>query len=387
MAAIKLKLDTSYERKDGNYNLYIQINHGNTRRKISVGYKIKDGQLKNGRVVGHPKAAVINAKIASLLAEADQFIAEASLANRPVNIELIGTGYKSHNFCDYLRHRAKQYNAIGKIVMKRKLNRFAKEFNMCFKRDIFFDDVNADLLRTFESWLKNRGNVSNTRHKKFKFLSQFFNNAFDEGLTHSKNPFKDYKINKEPVKKEKLTFDELAAIENLKLKKGAVNDARNMFLFAYYCKGARFENCLTMRREQIIAGRIVFQTNKGKNHISVKIHSKLNAILDQYSDGDIIFPYLSEIPDSPEKYLRAIDSNNVIVNRNLKDVALLADISKNLTFHMARHSFAYHMKGKTNSINIIQDSLGHKNQRTTEIYLKALDDEILDKELEKLYGE
>lgn len=81
-----------------------------------------------------------------------------------------------------------------------------------------------------------------------------------------------------------------------------------------------------------------------------------------------------------------IDSLNVIVNRNLKVVAELVGISKALTFHIARHTFAFHLKKKTDSIHVIKDSLGHSRSSTTEQYLQALDDEYLDIEMDKLYG-
>ena len=36
---------------------------------------------------------------------------------------------------------------------------------------------------------------------------------------------------------------------------------------------------------------------------------------------------------------------------------------------------------------VIQQTLGHSDYRTTEIYLKGLDDEIIDEDLKKIYGE
>jgi integrase/recombinase XerD len=67
-------------------------------------------------------------------------------------------------------------------------------------------------------------------------------------------------------------------------------------------------------------------------------------------------------------------------------VAQLAGITLNLSFHISRHSFAWHLKQTTDNIHVIQDSLAHSRSATTEIYLKALDDEALDPEMEKLYG-
>lgn len=388
MATVTPVLDTRYKAKDG-YAIKIRVIVGEEQKNISTGYRVGDKQWSNGQVVKHPDAAIINAVIWARVDEAKKYIADCAIKGKRVNLDLIGEGKTSFSFCEYLRERAAQYAKRGQIIMDRKLRRFAKELEFCFGRDVLFDDLNAASLREFETWLMQspRENSANTRHKKFKFLRQFYQQAIDEDKHEGKNPFKNYVIGTTPVNKEKLTAAQITAIEQLQLAAGPVNDARNLFLFSFYTKGSRFENCLTFTRKQIQGGRVHIQQNKGRKFISVKIHSRLKAILDQYPKGKIVFPFLKEVPENPKAYLQAISSLNVTVNRNLKVIAGIAGIDANLTFHMARHSFAYQLKQVTNSVNVIQDSLGHSDQRTTQIYLKSLGDEILDKEMEKLYGE
>ncbi|WP_461396540.1 tyrosine-type recombinase/integrase [Flavitalea sp.] len=60
-------------------------------------------------------------------------------------------------------------------------------------------------------------------------------------------------------------------------------------------------------------------------------------------------------------------------------------IKKTLTFHISRHSVAYHLMSGS-SIHTIKEVLGHSDTRTTEIYLKELGDELIDVEMVKLYG-
>src|SRR4051812_19309802 len=85
-------------------------------------------------------------------------------------------------------------------------------------------------------------------------------------------------------------------LRTCRLSDGPINDTRNLFLFAFYCKGQRFETCVTLRRDQMRDGRIYFITNKGKDPISVKIHSRLQKILDQYPGDPFVFPFISELP-------------------------------------------------------------------------------------------
>lgn len=389
MATVKVMLKENYTGKDGTFPIIIRVEHAGRRKKIPVGYKVDKKFWKAGQVTSkHPECTLINAAIAAKESEIRRYLADCDLRGSAVNIDLIGTGRTSYSFTEYLDHRATQYKAQGKIVMRRKVERFAKELRECYGRlEVLFDELTADGLRDLDNWMIKNGNVNNTRHKKFKFLGEFYGHAKDEGKATGPNLLKQYKIVRKPVKKEKLTEAEIKAIEDLHLLPGPVADARNLFLFSYYAKGNRFENCIMLRREQISQGRIFFRTNKGNDHISVKIHARLQAILNLYSKGKYVFPYVKERPADPEAYLKMVDSRNVIVNRNLKIVAAAAEIEKPLKFHIARHSFADHLMKKSKKVAVVQESLGHSEERTTKIYIDALGDEILDPEMDKLYGE
>ena len=387
MATIKVMLRTAHLSKEGTHPIVIRITAGLKQRLIPVGYKVRKNEWKGKEVSSrHPDYVIINSAIATKEAEIKKYLAECSMAGKPIRLDLIGTKNTSYSFSQYLLHRAAQYKSKGKIVMWRKLDRFKRELQECFGAEVFFDDIDQDKLRTYENWLIQKNNVENTRAKKFKFLRQFFQGAMDEGKVIGVNPFKLYKIASKPVNKEKLTAEEIKKIEELQITPGAVNDARNLFLFSYYTKDARFENCIMIKHSDIKDGRIYFRTNKGNKFISVKIHERLQVIIEQYPGSGFIFPFVEEAPESPDQHLKLVDSRNVIINRNLKVVAGLAKIDKHLTFHIARHTFAFLLKQKTQSIHVIQDSLGHSDARTTQMYLKSLDDEVLDIEMEKLYG-
>ena len=409
MATVKPHLDTRYKAKDDTFAILIRVRNGPDKRDIPTGYKATIAQWQGDKVSNkHPNARLVNAHIEHVASEARQYIAECNLHKKPIRLDLIGKGRQSYNWNEYLLRRAAQYSEKNMIVMEQKCRRFDREFRVFntpglmfadllederMKRplrgnELYFDDLTQDLLRQFEAFLIKQGNVNNTRHKKFEFLGKFYTDAVNDGKAEDPNPFKLYKITTKPVKKEKLTEAQITAIEGLTLKPGPVNDARNLFLFSYYCKGNRFETCITCRRDMIRDGRVYLKMNKGEKYISVKVHQRLQARIDQYAgSGEFLFPYIKELPAGAKAYKSVIDSLNVIVNRNLKVVAKLAGITIPLTFHIARHSFAWHLKKKSDNIHVVKDSLGHSRSHTTEIYLQALDDEFLDKEMDKLYGE
>jgi integrase len=410
MPTVKAMLDKRYKSKDNTHQILIRIRSGKDIRDIGTGYKVQEKDWKGEQVSNkHPEARYINSHIDHVIAEAKQYLAECKLHKKTIRLEAIGKGQKkSYSWNDYLLHRAKQYSEKGMLSTERKARRSAKEFivfnnpEITFKQliedeqsgrplpgnPVYMEDINIDFLRDFDGFLVKLGNENNTRRKKFKNLSTWYQDAIKDGKANEPNPFKAYKINQKPVKKVKLTEAEVQAIEQLNLKPGPVNDARNLWLFSYYCKGIRFETCITCRRDCIQNGRISFKMNKGEKFISVKIHSRLQAIIDLYAEsGEYLFPYVKELPVDAKEYLKLIESRNVIVNRNLKIVAGLAGVSAELSFHIARHTFAFHMKKKSDNIHVIKEALGHSKSSTTEQYLQALDDEFIDKEIDKLYGE
>ena len=65
------------------------------------------------------------------------------------------------------------------------------------------------------------------------------------------------------------------------------------------------------------------------------------------------------------------------MNAYLKEIADLCGINKNLTFHLARHTFATTVT-LTNGVPIesVSKMLGHKSLRTTQHYAKIIDKKV-----------
>lgn len=75
---------------------------------------------------------------------------------------------------------------------------------------------------------------------------------------------------------------------------------------------------------------------------------------------------------------------NQKLNCYLKEIAEICEINKNLTFHLARHTFATTMTlGKGVPIESVSKMLGHTNIQTTQIYARITNDKI-SKDMENL---
>lgn len=392
MATAKVILYTHYKSKDGTFPIIIRLINGVKQKLHPTGERILEKSWKGDRVKdSHPEADRINAVIDSELAKAKQYFAECKIKGVPIDLELAFLDIKSHSFTAYLKKKAIQYGEKDQDAAKRKLERLIYELQKCFGREVYFDDIDADFLHKLETYLKGTGSGANTRWKKFKTLGQHFAAGINEGLTRKQNHFDTYKISTTPIKKDKLSFEEMKAMEELDLKPGSIRLARDLFLFAYYCKGIRFQTVVTMRKSAIQAGRLVFLSNKGDKPISAVIHPKLKAVIDRYKDGskEYVFPLVkvpfAELAASKKRMKEVVGSLNTVVNKNLKIIAGIIGTDTNISFHISRHTFAWHLKQKQTDIHSIKQALGHSDTATTERYLKDLDDEFLDSQLSKLY--
>ena len=96
----------------------------------------------------------------------------------------------------------------------------------------------------------------------------------------------------------------------------------------------------------------------------------------QQQNAHFIFNDLDKrILEDKKSMYNSISSGNALTNKRLKEVAKLAKISKNISFHIARHSFASIVYSKTTDIEQMQRLLKHSSIRETQGYIASLNSE------------
>jgi len=189
----------------------------------------------------------------------------------------------------------------------------------------------------------------------------------------------------------RLTLDEITRMEVLDLSQEPRECvARDMYILAFRMRGARFGDMVRLRWSSVAEGRITYVARKTGDPVSVPISGEMQAILDRYTleseDDEFVFPPLRRtLFEDLEAEAAKVASVNARVNAALKLVAEKAKISKSVSFHTARHSFASIADQMGIDHGAIQAALKHKNRQTTDIYLKSLDDVALDDKLEKVF--
>jgi Site-specific recombinase XerD len=253
--------------------------------------------------------------------------------------------------------------------LRRKLGEFIK--HQYRKSDIYLNDLTYQFVTNFEYYLKShRKNEHNTAIKDIKNLKKILNDAVqNDWLT--KNPFMSFKCTFKLREREVLTIDEVRAIENKQFGIKRLQQVKDLFIFSCYT-GLAYIDVMKLTKQHLsigIDGGYWLFTERQKSHQRVKIPLLPQAfsILEKYKSHPDVINSNSLLP----KY------SNQRLNGYLKEVADICGIEKNLTFHLARHTFATTIT-LTNGVPIetVSKLLGHSSIKTTQIYAKVLERKV-----------
>lgn len=206
--------------------------------------------------------------------------------------------------------------------------------------------------------------------KYMKHLRKIINQC----LAHrwiTENPFAFYKTKAKPREKDFLTPDELDRITIKEFGIPRLVHVRDIFVFCCYT-GLSYADVRKLQKTDIAKGiddRLWVLTSREKTETPSNIPLLPQAL-------EIIGGY-ADYPPCVAKGLVLPVLSNQKMNSYLKEIADLCGITKKLTFHMARHTFATTVT-LANSVPIetVSKMLGHTNIKTTQHYAKLLDTRI-----------
>ena len=262
------------------------------------------------------------------------------------------------NYLDYLKFERKlSSNTISSYQedLKKIISNFNKNLIELTTNDIekYINDTKLTA-RTKAHYLS----VLNSFFKYMIFMNKINNNPCEL----IRNPKMEKKLPKY------LTKDEIEKLLDIKLIKPI--DYRNKaMLELLYATGTRISELLNLELNHIDFDECIIRvTGKGKKDRIIPI-------------GNTAINYLKLYINDYRKFILKTKTNNyVFLNKNgekmsrqgffkiLKELAHNAGITKELSPHTLRHSFATHLLNNGADLRIIQELLGHENLSTTEIY-------------------
>ena len=279
---------------------------------------------------------------------------------------------------------------MGNARVNREAYKSIKKFHG--STNLVFKDITPTFLNKYEVHMRSRGGTDGGIGVPIRALRAVYNFAIERNMVKEEYyPFQVYKISKLKGKglKKSLTMEQVKKIVSLDLEKYPwLINSRNYFVFSFYTRGMNFADMMKLEWKQVDEERIYYTRSKTKRTFIIKIVPPVQDILDYYKeqkrDTKYVFPILLHDNLTPSQVANRKHKVLQRYNLQLKEIAEICGINKNISSYVARHSFANCLKQKGIATDIISESLGHQNLAVTQAYLKELDSSVLDDAVETL---
>lgn len=223
---------------------------------------------------------------------------------------------------------------------------------------VSLEDATTDWLQSYVDYLTEEVSANSARTYITK-ITAMFHEAVKDGLLMS-NPMSGVDLpKKEETHREFLTIEEVRAMAAAECTN---NDIKRAFLFSCLT-GLRFSDIKALKwgdiRQQGQFTRLVYRQQKTNKQEYLDISPQA-------------VQYMGERGDS-ESNVFALDMWVRVVCDVLREWTKAAGITKHITFHSGRHTFAVMMLDLGVDIYTVSKMLGHKDIKTTQIYAELLD--------------
>jgi site-specific recombinase XerD len=237
--------------------------------------------------------------------------------------------------------------------------------------DINIQGINHEFIMSYDFYLRSERKCNNNSTVKYlKNFKKIILICIANGWL-DKDPFIKYKPKVKEVIREYLTKEDLQQISDKQFSNVRLSQVRDIFLFSCYT-GLAYADVKKLKREEISIGldgqKWIF-TSRQKTDTASRIP---------------LLPTALQIMQKYENYPECADLGKLLpvlsnqkMNSYLKEIADVCNIEKELTFHIARHTFATTITLANGvSIESVSKMLGHTNIRTTQHYAKILDSKV-----------
>lgn len=342
--------------KNDTLRMYLDITGDGARRKESLGlfiYERPKGQVQkqHNREQKH-KAEAYRIEILS------------KIQNSNLGLEILNR--KRIKFLDYFKERLeKSQSSDGNSGQWNSALKHLEEFDQV---NVYLDQINARWLEDLKEYFLNRKQFKskemyldqNTAKSYFNKVIATFNRADVERLIDF-NPVKNSKrIPEKETWREYLTLDELKKVAQLSCKSTIIKRAS---LFAALT-GLRWSDIIKIEEKHINRPEryLRYRQKKSSTMETKYLSQQALDLLDHSDDKD--HKTFGELPQSPTTTIKS----------RITEWMGKADITKNITFHCFRHTYATIQLTLGTDIYILSKELGHRNIKNTEIYAKIVDE-------------
>ena len=373
------------QKQNGTVPLMCRITIDGIETRFTMKTDIDPGHwdVKLGKMSGRSaKALEINALIDNTKSVLNRIYHQELERMQSVTAEkvkniFLGINTKQHTLLElFKKHNADVKSLIGiskskatyqkyEVTLKHTTSFLRKRYNLS---DIHFAEINHMFISDFETFLMVDCQCqSNTTAKFMQFFKRIILIARNNGwMLH--DPFVNYKIRINKVDRGYLTKEELELIFKKKIEIPRLEHVRDIFVFSCFT-GLAYIDVYNLKESNIrtsFDGNLWIMTKRQKTDVNSNI-----PLLEV--PKMILAKYKGKLPEG--KILPI--SSNQKMNAYLKEIGDLCEIQRNLTFHLARHTFATTITlSQGVPIETVSKMLGHTNIKTTQIYARITDNKI-----------
>ena len=383
-------LKKSKANASGKLPIYLRITIDGKRTEISTKrtIEIEKWSVEANKAIGRTEdVRELNAYLDSLISRVYQSHRDLIQDNKEVTAEtlknkFLGVEEKQVTLITLFKeHNKRVEKLIGKGYSTGTLDRYKTVFKHLQEfmkhnynvSDICFNRINHKYITDFEFYLKSERNCGhNSAIKYIKNFKKIVRIAIASDLI-TKDPFLNYKVQLKVVKREFLSEEEIQTMLEKDLHTHRLEIVRDIFIFCCYT-GLAYSDVKKLSKDSIVIGidgEKWIKTNRTKTgtRSSIPLLPPALKILKKYENS----------PLSVSKGVLLPVLSNQKSNAYLKEVADLCGIKKNLTTHLARHTFATTVT-LSNGVGIesVSKMLGHTSIKTTQHYAKILDRKVSD---------
>jgi len=263
----------------------------------------------------------------------------------------------------------------------------------CDQSDLPLEEITVSLMRRYEQWMRDSGKSMNTISFCTRNLRAIYHKAVHERVIPpaAEDPFKVVYTGIASTKKRALNEEEIKRIWELdslcrKQRTQQPNrlnseqrDAYAYFMFSFFSRGMSGIDMAYLKKANISNGKISYCRKKTGGSITITLTYELKSIVDYFTRRTAGSPYVFPIIDSKKEnprlqYESFLRKQNIL----LKELAQLAKVYKPVSTHVARHSWATIARKSGASTACISEGLGHKDEKTTRIYLDSFNPSAID---------
>jgi site-specific recombinase XerD len=372
---------------NGKSPVYARITVNGTRCELALKEYLSPGDWNSGKGKAWPKTNTLkqfNSYLEEVRGKLAHHYRELQMKGEALTAAAVKDAYagivKEKKVEHSLLWVVSQHNAIMQKVLKKgsmknyyTTEKYLKVFlsQQLKKDDVLLKNLTYQFITGFEFYIRsspikdsdpctNNGTMKHLERLK-KMVAWAVKNEWLD-----KNPFTGFQLKFKRKDRDYLTDLELSALEHQALDNPMLQKVRDLFVFSCYT-GLAYVDLMALQAANIMVsmdGKKWIKISRAKSEIGVNVPllSPALTVLEKYShmqepmQNGMLFPHVT----------------NQDMNRSLKIIGEICGIRKNLTFHIARHTFATTvtlMNGVP--IETISKMLGHTKLTTTMVYAKV----------------